>query len=210
MGETRKRAAILEVASRLFAEKGYAGTPTSEIAREAGVAEGTLYHHFGSKDGIFLTIFDETVSGYLNGAERLVGEGRPGGETLRDFIGFHFEYLESHAPQFLTLLRDFPEGITREKFGPAAIRRKKFGRLTALLAGILARGAEDGTICLRSPARDTAEMLRGILYGTTRHKMLGIIDVPLPRLAAMLKDFCRQALSPLPGEDAERQRGGRS
>lgn len=209
MGETRKRAAILAVASRLFAEKGYADTPTSEIAREAGVAEGTLYHHFGSKDGIFLTIFDETVDGYLNGAEKLIREGRSGEETLRDFIGFHFEYLESHAPKFLTILRDFPEGITREKFGGAAIRRKKFGRLTALLAGILARGAEDGTLCLRSPARDTAEMLRGILYGTTRHKMLGIIDVPLPRLASMLKDFCRQALSPLPGADSKRQRGGR-
>ncbi|MDA8122617.1 MAG: helix-turn-helix domain containing protein, partial [Deltaproteobacteria bacterium] len=46
LGETRKRDAILAVASRLFAEKGYGDTPTSEIAREAGVAEGTLYHHF--------------------------------------------------------------------------------------------------------------------------------------------------------------------
>ncbi|MBI5420629.1 MAG: TetR/AcrR family transcriptional regulator [Deltaproteobacteria bacterium] len=209
MGETQKRAAILAAASRLFAEKGYGNTPTSEIAREAGVAEGTLYHHFGSKDGIFLTIFDETADGYVAGAESLVREGRPGADTLRDFIGFHFDYLGRHATQFLIILRDFPERISGEKTGPAAFRRKKFSRLTSLLSEILDRGAADGTLRLRHPARDTAEMLRGILYGTTRHKMLGIIDVPLPRLATMITDFCGQALSPTPETCGKRPGGGR-
>ncbi|MGE5698808.1 MAG: TetR/AcrR family transcriptional regulator [Deltaproteobacteria bacterium] len=207
MGETRKRAAILAAASRLFAEKGYANTPTSEIAREAGVAEGTLYHHFGSKDGIFLTIFDETADGYLSGAERLIREGKSGADTLRDYIAFHFEYLASHAPQYLIILRDFPEDISREKSGSTAVRRKKFPRLTALLAGIFARGERDGTLVLRFPARDTAEMLRGILYGTTRHKVLGIIDVPLPQLTTMLIEFCLKSLAPLPGT-VERKQGG--
>jgi AcrR family transcriptional regulator len=209
LGETRKRTAILAVASRLFAEKGFGNTPTSEIAREAGVAEGTLYHHFGSKNGIFLTIFNETVDGYLSCAEELAGERKTGWETLRSFIDFHFDYLGRHSVQFLIILRDFPEHIAREKSGAASARKKKFGRLTALLSEILERGIADGTLCLRFPARDTAEMLRGILYGTTRHKMLGTIDVPLPRLAAMLTDLCRQALSPLQGTGAKRQGGTR-
>jgi hypothetical protein len=51
-------------------------------------------------------------------------------------------------------------------------------------------------------------MLRGILYGTTRHKMLGIIDVPLARLAEMLEDFCRRALATPAGDSAKRQGGG--
>jgi AcrR family transcriptional regulator len=208
LGETRKRAAILAVASRLFAEKGYGDTPTSEIAREAGVAEGTLYHHFGSKDGIFLTIFNETTDGYLAGIESLVGEGKPGAETLHDLIRFHFGYLGMHARQFLIILRDFPEHITREKFGGGIVRRKKFSRMTTLLAEILERGAKDGTLRLRFPARDTAEMIRGILYGTTRHRMLGIIDVPLLRLATMIEDFFRQALSPERGTGAKQQGDG--
>jgi len=198
------------VASRLFAEKGYGNTPTSEIAREAGVAEGTLYHHFGSKDGIFLTIFNETTDGYLAGIESLIGEEKPGAETLHDLIRFHFGYLGMHARQFLIILRDFPEHITREKFGSGIVRRKKFSRLTILLAEILERGAADGTIFLRFSARETAEMLRGVLYGTTRHKMLGIIDVSLPRLTAMVEDFCRQALSPrLPETGGKKQGGGK-
>ncbi len=198
------------MASRLFAEKGFGNTPTSEIAREAGVAEGTLYHHFGSKDGIFLTIFNDTVDGYLAGAENLIGQGENGGETLRRLIRFHFDYLETHAEQFLSILRDLPAHIARDRSGPAAAGRRKFGRLTELLTEVLERGAKDGTLRLRFPARDTAEMLRGVLYGTTRHKMLGIIDVSLPRLTAMVEDFCRQALSPrLPETGGKKQGGGK-
>ncbi|MDA8121077.1 MAG: TetR/AcrR family transcriptional regulator, partial [Deltaproteobacteria bacterium] len=201
LGETRKRDAILAVASRLFAEKGYGDTPTSEIAREAGVAEGTLYHHFGSKDGIFLTIFNETTDGYLAGIESLAGEGKTGAETLHDLIRFHYGYLGAHARQFLIILRDFPEHIAREKSDGGSVRKKKFGRITTLLAEILERGVKDGTLRLRFPARDTAEMMRAILYGTTRHRMLGIIDVPLPRLATMIEDFFLRTLSPERGPD---------
>lgn len=207
MVETQKRSAILTVASRLFAEKGYANTPTSEIAREAGVAEGTLYHHFGSKDGIFLSIFNETVDGYIAGVEGLIGRGKNGRESLIDLVRHHFDYLQAHQPQFLTILRESPERIGRRKTASAAIRRKKLGRLTALMTDILERGSADGTLLLNHSARDTAEMLRGILYGTTRHKLLGIIDVPLARLAEMLEDFCMKALAIPAGNGAKRQGG---
>ena len=209
MGETRKRAAILAVASRLFAEKGYANTPTSEIAREAGVAEGTLYHHFGSKDGIFLAIYNETVDGYIAGVENLIGHGKNGRDSMLGLIRHHFDYLQAHEPQFLTMLRDFPERVGRRKTSSATARRKKLGRLNELMTAIVERGAADGSLRLRFPARDTAEMLRGILYGTTRHRMLGIIDVPLARLAEMLADFCRHALAP-PAAQGKESQGGKN
>lgn len=207
MGDTRKRAAILAVASRLFAEKGYGNTSTSEIAREAGVAEGTLYHHFGSKDGIFRIIYEETANGYLDAVEGLARKGNPGAETLQAIIRFHFDYLELHAKQFLVILRDLPAHLDKDRSASASIGKKKFGRLTELLTEVLERGAADGTLALRHPPRDTAEMLRGILYGTTRHKMLDIIDVPFPRLAAMIADFCGEALAAAP-ETRQRKLGG--
>ena len=45
-----KRDAIIQTAFRLFAERGFDGTPTSLIAKESGVAVGTLFHHFASKE----------------------------------------------------------------------------------------------------------------------------------------------------------------
>ncbi len=53
---TKKQIAILEAATDLFAEKGYAGTSTSEIANKAEVAEGTIFKHFKSKKGLLLAI----------------------------------------------------------------------------------------------------------------------------------------------------------
>ena len=202
MRETSKRSAILTVASRLFAEKGYGSTTTSEIAQEAGVAEGTLYHHFGSKDGIFLTIFDEMVEEYMAGAESLVKEGKTGAETLSGLIRFHFDHLERNKTRFLVILRDFPIHLAAENDGRPAESRSRFGSFTDLLSAILSRGVEDGTLHLRFPSRDSASLLRGILYGTTRHSMLGIIDVPLSRISPMVEGFCLQAVAPsgVPGK----------
>jgi AcrR family transcriptional regulator len=51
------REAILGVATQLFAERGYAATPTEEIVRRAGVTRGALYHHFDSKKGLFRAVY---------------------------------------------------------------------------------------------------------------------------------------------------------
>ena len=117
MSDTTRSRAILATASRLFAGKGYSQTTTAEIAREAGVAEGTLYHHFGSKDGIFLTLFDETMEGYLAGVDALLARETTGKATLSAFVRFHFGYVSLRKEQYLILLRDFPVHLSVEHFG---------------------------------------------------------------------------------------------
>lgn len=54
----RTRAALLATARRLFTEQGFHGTGTEEIVACAGVTRGALYHHFGSKEGLFLAVFE--------------------------------------------------------------------------------------------------------------------------------------------------------
>lgn len=56
-----KHAAILDSAIRLFAERGFATTEMDAIAAAAGVAKGTVYHHFKSKDDLFLAAARRTV-----------------------------------------------------------------------------------------------------------------------------------------------------
>ena len=48
-----KREAILEAATRVFFESGYADASMDEIAREAGVSKQTVYSHFGAKEALF-------------------------------------------------------------------------------------------------------------------------------------------------------------
>ena len=54
MGKTRK---ILDTALRLFVEFGFHGTPTSKIAQEAGVANGTLFNKFATKDDLIVALY---------------------------------------------------------------------------------------------------------------------------------------------------------
>nr|WP_279664551.1 TetR/AcrR family transcriptional regulator [Ectobacillus ponti] len=54
--QTDKQQQILDAAVRIFAEKGYAAASTSEIAKAAGVAEGTIFRHYGTKENLLLAV----------------------------------------------------------------------------------------------------------------------------------------------------------
>lgn len=61
-----KRSLILDAALRTFAKRGYSETKVAEIAAEAGVAEGTLYNYFKSKEELLLALFDEKWNIIIN------------------------------------------------------------------------------------------------------------------------------------------------
>jgi AcrR family transcriptional regulator len=54
--QTDKQQKIVETAIKMFAVRGYANTSTSEIAKAAGVAEGTIFRHYGTKDNLLLSV----------------------------------------------------------------------------------------------------------------------------------------------------------
>lgn len=58
-----KKQLILNAALKLFVEQGFHGTPTSKIAKEAGVANGTLFHHFKTKEDLIIGLYLHLKSG---------------------------------------------------------------------------------------------------------------------------------------------------
>src|SRR4051794_17114401 len=95
-GEPDKRARILEAAVKIFAEKGFYNARVSEIAHVAGVADGTIYLYFKSKDDLLISLFEdrmEQVNHNLRAA--LAGEGDPV-EKLRRALAAHFALIEQH------------------------------------------------------------------------------------------------------------------
>jgi AcrR family transcriptional regulator len=74
-----RRAALLEIACRLFSEGSYRGTTTADIAREAGVTEPVLYRHFASKRDLYLACLETTWAGAREmWEEALAAEPDPG------------------------------------------------------------------------------------------------------------------------------------
>jgi len=73
-----KRALILTAAMRYFAEHGYEAARVGDIAAELGIAKGSVFQHFGSKDGLFVEAYKEAVSGlpgYLEVPEEIKARG---------------------------------------------------------------------------------------------------------------------------------------
>jgi AcrR family transcriptional regulator len=73
-----RRERILDAAMRHFAERGYRGTRVEDIATEVGVAKGTVFLDFGSKEGLFLEAFKRAVSmlpAWLDAPAEVVGHG---------------------------------------------------------------------------------------------------------------------------------------
>src|SRR5436853_7660628 len=82
-GSEDKRRLILEAAVRVFARKGYHTCRVGDIAEEAGVAYGLLYHYFSSKEEVLETVFRETWSELLEAMRGVEDSGEPAREQLR-------------------------------------------------------------------------------------------------------------------------------
>lgn len=111
---TKKQKSILEAATELFAEKGYAGTSTSEIANKAEVAEGTIFKHFKSKKGLLLSIVSPITLKLIapmvkNDLNKVLDQEF---ERFQDFIRAMIEnrkvFIKNNLPLLRILIQEIP------------------------------------------------------------------------------------------------------
>lgn len=77
------RQALVRAALELFIEKGYRGTPVSEVAERAGVAKGTVYRHFADKQALFAGVIGDVLDGRVAALRAAQPDD---GESLRGFL----------------------------------------------------------------------------------------------------------------------------
>ena len=172
-----RKEAILEAATQLFAQKGFSSTPTSDIAKEAGVAEGLIFHYFKTKEGILLNILLEITERYLSGFRARIKNCRTGLDAIKACIGFHFEFSGENSDALAVLIRDFPFSIAQAGEESCRIMKNEVHRVTRLWEECIDRGKRDGTI-RDVPTWETALLLQGMLNGVSRLQILEPIEVP--------------------------------
>jgi TetR/AcrR family transcriptional regulator, fatty acid metabolism regulator protein len=86
-----KHERILKAAISVFARNGFFNSRISEIAREADVADGTIYLYFKNKDDILISIFEESLAEILKKLEASLEEYDEPLEKLHAFVVFHLE-----------------------------------------------------------------------------------------------------------------------
>lgn len=85
--------AILEAAERLFLEKGYALTSTTEIAREVGCNQALVHYYFRTKEKLFESIFERKAQLMLSAILKLDDPTQPFEERLRKLVENHFDIM---------------------------------------------------------------------------------------------------------------------
>jgi TetR/AcrR family fatty acid metabolism transcriptional regulator len=92
-GASGKRESILRAATRVFARNGYFNSKVADIAREADVADGTVYLYFKSKEEILHSIFDQNMAEAIAAGRILIEKLKDPGEKLRRIATLHLERL---------------------------------------------------------------------------------------------------------------------
>jgi len=113
---TDRRAEILAAAGRVFARKGFERSTTAEIAREAGVAEGTIFRYFPTKKDLLLNLVVSLVMETLPLLlERI--EGKSPEDALKDALRDRLDVIKKSAPLLKVFLAEalFREDL-RDKF----------------------------------------------------------------------------------------------
>jgi TetR/AcrR family fatty acid metabolism transcriptional regulator len=154
-----KREAILRAATTVFARNGYFNSKVADIAREAGVADGTVYLYFKSKEEILHQIFDRSVEEALGAARKRVERITDPREKLRQIAFLHLERLGADrdlAVVFQVELR----GSTKfmEEFSAAG-----FAEYLALIRSTFEEGQRAGLFRPELNARVVAKVLFGAL-----------------------------------------------
>jgi len=145
---TRRR--ILASAHKRFAARGYRHTGIADIAREAGVAAGTLYRYFDDKEGLFRAVVKGLHDDWIARAravlaepgtplERLARLGQASIDFNRDNALINSVFARDDEMIFAPLLDELHEELTREN--------------VALIAGVLREGVKDGSIHTSDPDR---------------------------------------------------------
>src|SRR3990170_3831945 len=111
----RKRAQIIEAASRVFAARAYHLVRMEEVARGARVGKGTLYRYFPSKEDLYLAIVDEAFGLLIDRLEAERAAAAPPATTLCRMIEAIIETFARHLPSFRLIHRGEGRLFLRKK-----------------------------------------------------------------------------------------------
>jgi TetR/AcrR family fatty acid metabolism transcriptional regulator len=168
--QEEKRRLLLDAAVRVFARKGYHASRVGDIAEEAGVAYGLLYHYFGSKEEVLRTVFRETWRELIQTIKSVEQTGDPPREQLRKVA----EILLRSWRRDPDLVRVLVLEVTRSPHLPGEM--DEIVESFAAIQEVVERGQADGSIRADLDAR----LASYVFYGAVEELLTGWVLGRLP------------------------------
>lgn len=151
---------ILEAAVGVFADRGFHQATISQIARAAGVADGTIYLYFKNKDDILVQFFDFKAKQVFTGFRQAVENAPDAVEKLRSLVRRHLEEFQRHKEMAVVY-----QALTHQNNHLAQDNMREISKMYMDIVGeIVERGQEEGTI------------RRDLYVGLVKRFILGAVD----------------------------------
>ncbi len=158
---------ILDAAVRVFAREGFHTCRVSDIADEAGVAYGLVYHYFKSKDQVLDTLFLDRWDVLLDAIRHTDAQDIPASDKLEAIAGFIIESYR-HDPD---LMKVIIVEVTRAANSFGAVHIGKIGEAYALIRGVVEKAQQSGEFRAEIPA----EFAVMAFYGAIEQVLTGWI-----------------------------------
>jgi len=169
MRDSDKPQQIIEAAVRIFARKGYHNARVSDIAREAGMAAGTIYLYFRTKDDILVRLFREKLAHFVASVRKAVADEPDAVAKIRRLVYLHFEMLEQNPDLAEVVQVDLRQG---HKFFRGASAHE-ISSYFDLIGAVLEEGVAQGQFRPRLPVKVATKALFGAMDQVATSWVLG-------------------------------------
>jgi len=188
-----KRERILEAAVKVFARNGFHATRVSEVAKAAGVADGTIYLYFKSKEELLFSLFEDRIDKLLVYMREELPKKPDAPARLRAVIDMQLGLLEGERDlaEVITVIIRQSTRLLKEFAAPA------FSAYLDAIAKIIAEGQATGAFRADVSPSIAARAIFGALDGITLTWALGRAEQgALGRAAGQLADVLLRGLAP--------------
>jgi TetR/AcrR family fatty acid metabolism transcriptional regulator len=151
---------ILEAAVSVFAKKGFHQSTISQIAREAGVADGTIYLYFKNKDDILVQFFTYKTKQVFAGFREAVKKADNARDKLRNLVHRHLEEFQKDRKMAIVY-----DALTHQNMEVVEVNIRGMSKMyTDIVSDIIERGQEEGV------------MRRDLYIGLVKRFILGAVE----------------------------------
>lgn len=186
-----RREAILQAAVELFAERGYDGTSTADIAERAGVAHGTVFHHFKTKENLLVEMGAVLVAAYRDHWRRFDHAAGTGWEALERSLRLDFAFIRAREREVVVLVREIPRLFgTEEERRQVAEIHAAMDEINGIRRAILRRGLADGSIRPVDPEA-AVFVIQSLIEGVIHRLAKGFEEMPADAEEAVVGFFRR-------------------
>ncbi len=159
------RRAILDSAEKVFHTEGFADAKIAKIAQMAGLASGTIYNYFDSKESIFRALVDHRAEAFWAGLQEITARVDDPRERLLQITSATLEYLDSHTPMcaFFDQLGANSALALRRAIGPSAEKMRT--RFLRFYEDVLVDATRTGLVRKDLPLDEVTLAFTGSVYG---------------------------------------------